>query len=715
MKDVKKDIILRIYLVYLGILLFGVAIIGKAIYIQSFEGKELMEKAKKQEMRWFDVFALRGNVCADDGTLLATSIPIFEIRMDVVTDSITDVVFSRNVDSLSICLSKLFQDRKPSEYKAMLWEARRNRERYQLIQRDVTYPQLKKMRTFPIFRRGKYKGGLIVIPQFQRELPFKDLASRTIGYESEDTTNKVYVGIEGSFSKNLQGTDGKRLMRRIGGTNWVPMGVENQIEPQNGADLITTIDINIQDLAEAALLKELQLDSADHGCAIVMEVQTGYIKAIANLGRTKNGTYEETFNYAVGESTEPGSTFKLASFLVALEDGKIDLNTTVNTTGGVVKFFGAEVKDSHRGGYGVITAKQVFEKSSNVGTSKLIYAAYSANPQQYIDGLYRLSINRPLNLQISGEGRPYIKNTKSRYWSKLSLPWISYGYEIALTPLQILTLYNAIANNGKMVKPLFVKEIRQNGRTVESFEPQVINPAIVSPATIAKARILLEGVVNEGTAVALKTPMYRIAGKTGTAQVALNNKGYGKESKSVVYKGSFVGYFPAENPKYSIIVVINQPTGAKYYGGAVAGPVFREISDYLYAHRVDIMINPPQDTVFTHVPYATAGGQSDLDYVFASLGIRYTSDNTRIPWVRPELEGNGIKLTADPVIPGVMPNVTGMGLKDALFILEKQGLRVIVNGKGVVVRQSIAPGTPVGKGIPVAIELQVKPLQNPSA
>lgn len=707
MQEIRKDIIVRSYLVYLGILLFGLAIIGRVIYIQSFEGKELMARAEKQEMRWFDVEAIRGNICSEDGTLLATSIPIFDIRMDVMTDSITDEIFSRDVDSLALGLAGLFGEKSAYDYKEMLWEARRNGDRYLLIHRDVTYPELKKLRTFPIFRRGKYKGGLIVLPSFRRELPFRDLASRTIGYESEDTLNKVYVGLEGAFSKELRGSDGRRLMRRVGSGAWLPVGVENQVEPVNGADLITTIDINLQDLAEAALLKELKADSADHGCVVVMEVSTGYVKAIANLGRTRAGTYQETFNYAVGESSEPGSTFKLASFLVALEDGKIDLNTMISTGNGTVTYSGREMSDSHHGGYGTITAQQVFEKSSNVGTSKLIYQSYAAHPQAYIDGLYRMSLNKPLQLQFGGEGRPYIKNTRSKYWSALSLPWMSIGYEVAITPLQTLTLYNAVANQGKMVRPLFVREVRQNGRVIATYPPEVINPAIASPATIQKAMILLKGVVERGTASAIKNPVYSIAGKTGTARVALNNKGYG-EGSNVRYKGSFVGFFPADDPKYSCIVVINNPSKGKYYGASIAAPVFKEIADRLYAKQQEIQTPLAPDTLNIHTPLAKAGLQNDLKIVFGSLGIPSAGVSSPDEWVRSFPDDYRENLVQQPVGNGVMPDITGMGLKDALYLLEKQGLRVIVNGKGSVVKQSIAPGTPITKGLPVVIDLDTK-------
>ena len=704
MKDIRKDILLRVYLVYFGILLFGAAILAKAIYIQSSEGKELLEKARKQEMRFFPVDAIRGNICSDDGTLLATSVPIFDVRMDVSSNLISDDFFKKHVDSLSSKLSSLLKDKKPSEYRDILWEGRRNGDRYLLIHRDITYPELKQMRKFPILKLGTYKGGMIVIPQYQRELPFKNLARRTIGYENIEAAQKIYVGLEGSFSKNLQGTGGKRLMRRIGNAAWMPVDIENEVEPQNGDDIITTLDINLQDLAESALRKELIADSADHGCVIVMEVKTGYLKAIVNLGKSPQGGYEERMNYAISESSEPGSTFKLASFLVGMEDGKIDLDQPVNLGNGSMNYHGRTMTDAHRM-TGTLLAHQVFEKSSNVGTSKLIYNAYADEPQKYIDGLYRMSINLPQQLQIEGEGRPYIKNTKSKWWSAVSLPWMSIGYEVALTPLQLLSLYNAVANDGVMVKPLLVKEIRKNGQLVQAFPPVVINPRICSPPTIQKAQMLLEAVVQHGTATSLKNPLYRIAGKTGTAQLALNNKGYGKGTKLVRYKGSFIGYFPAENPRYSMIVVINNPSRGKYYGGAVAAPVFKEIADRVFANLHDIDNPPPRDTTVFIIPRANAGIQKDIEDAYSYLSIPAKPVNPKSEWAVPFLNTSTVLLQPSIHYNGTMPDVTGMGVKDAVFLLEQMGLKVELNGKGNVVRQSLAPGRMYLKGSVVMLDL----------
>jgi len=705
-QDIRKGILTRVYLVYIGILLFGLAILGRAFYIQNFEKKQLLEMAKKQEMKVFPIEAIRGNILSDDGTLLAVSVPIFELRMDLLADSLTDEVFKNGVDSLAICLSKMSKDQSPMQLKDRLWEARRNEDRYFLIKRDVTYPELKKIRTFPIFRRGKYKGGLIVIPQWDRDLPYKSLAKRIIGYEKGDGANKVYVGLEGKFTKDLEGVGGSRLMRRTGGSNWMPVDIESQIEPQNGLDIVSTIDIELQDMAEAALRKELIADSADHGCLIVMEVKTGYVKAMVNLGRTRKGAYEEVFNYAIGESNEPGSTFKLASFLVALEDGKVDLNTMINIGNGTVFFSGHKIEDSHHGEPGSLTAQQVFEKSSNVGTAKMIYNSYASEPQKFIDGLYKLGINRPLNLQIDGERPPYIKNTKSKYWSDLSLPWIAYGYEVALAPIHLITLYNSIANNGRMVKPLFVKEILRNGQAVHKFDPVVINPQVVSPATVQKAKIMMEGVVLHGTGTAINSPIYRIAGKTGTAQLAQNNRGYNQGTKNIRYKGSFVGFFPVEDPRFTMMVVIVDPKKGKYYGAAVAAPVFRQIADRLYARQEDIKFPFRKDSVNSPVPFAHTGLQTDLNEAYTVLGYSTSKVDVRASWTQAIQDGGRIILYPTHVSRNLMPDVSGMGLKDAMFILEQMGLNVVVNGRGSVISQSVKPGTLVSKGMPVVLDLQ---------
>jgi len=549
---------------------------------------------------------------------------------------------------------------------------------------------------------GKNSGGLITTSQNKRVYPYVHLAYRTLGWFKDGNSNNV--GIEGAFNQMLQGSVGKRLYQRIPDGNWRPMSWSNEIEPQNGNDITTTIDINIQDVAEEALLRQLEANQADHGCAILMEVKTGEIRAIANLGKNKNGTYEELYNYAIGESTEPGSTFKLYSLLAALEDKKISLTDIVDVTGGVTKYANRTMRDSHLGS-NIMTVQQAFEKSSNVGISKIIFTAYSSNPQAFIDRLYSFSINTKLGLEIAGEGSPKVKNTKARSWSKVSLPWMSIGYEVALTPLQILTFYNAIANDGVMVKPHFVKEIRAAGLglPVKTIETEVINQRIASKGSIEMAKTLLEGVVENGTGSPLKNPIYKVAGKTGTAQVAQNSGGYNKSN----YKGSFVGYFPADNPKYSCIVVINNPTQGGYYGGAIAAPVFREIADRVYATDPDVGQNWIDTSFAERSNPIKAGALSEINSLSKWLG--YPS-NSHQPgeWLTLTTDSAGTKQQAVASNQETVPSVIGMGPRDAMYLLEKLGIKVQISGFGLVQQQSLPAGSNLVHGSSMLLGLGIK-------
>ncbi|MCK4639399.1 MAG: penicillin-binding protein 2, partial [Bacteroidales bacterium] len=423
-----------------------------------------------------------------------------------------------------------------------------------------------------------------MIPKTIRKMPFKELAKRTIGYENKK--ENLFVGLEGAYSEYLEGKKGKQLRQRICNGDWKPIQDENEIEPQNGKDIITTIDINIQDVAENALLEHLKEHKAFQGCAILMEVETGYIKAIANLQYdSSDNKYKESYNYAFAENVEPGSTFKLASMIAVIEDRKVNLSDTIDTGDGWIVYYNRTMRDAYKIRDGKITCREAFEKSSNVGVSMIIWDAYKKNPEKFVEHLYDMSLNKPLGIEFQGEGHPFIKHPKDKkIWYGTTLPWMSVGYEISLTPLQILTFYNAVANGGKMVKPMFVKEIRQTGKTIKTFKPVVINKSICSKRTIDTVQSLLEGVVERGTAKSLNNSIYKIAGKTGTAQIANKNKGYNKG----FYNASFVGYFPADDPKYSCIVVVNKPSGGKYYGSSVAAPVFKEIADKVYATQLDI-------------------------------------------------------------------------------------------------------------------------------
>lgn len=698
MSSEKNDILRNVYIVYFIVVLVGLSIIGKAVYIQMFEGEMWREKGKVMNLKVEKIEANRGNIMASDGSLLAASVPLFNLRIDAGNTHYNDEFFYENVDSLAYKLADLFRDKTRDQYEQMLRKGRKTNNRYLLLKRDITYAQLKKVRKFPIFRLGKYKGGIIAEPKSKRVLPYQWLAFRTIGWDKEGQNNDI--GLEGAYSDILEGESGSRLMQRIGSGAWRPTNEENEIEPQNGKDIITSIDVNIQDVAEDALMRQLIANEADHGCAVLMEVSTGFIVAIANLGKNKEGIYEEKFNYAIGESSEPGSTFKLASLLAALDDGLLSLSDTVNTEDGTTRFANRTMRDSHKGGYGRISVARAFELSSNVGISKVVHKAYRDNPQKMIDKFYDMRLNQSLGLDIPGEGKPQIKDTHHKYWSKVSLPWMSIGYEIALTPLQTLTFYNAVANNGTMVKPQFIKEIRAAGLVTQKFEPVILKDKIVkNQSTIDQARKLLEGVVQKGTATNLKNSVFKIAGKTGTAQIAQNNKGYNKSN----YKASFVGYFPADNPKYSCIVVINNPTKGVYYGGSIAGPVFKEIADKVYATRM-MPDTIATDSLPQYEIREAAGSYYDLAYLLKYSKLKFEqSDMT--DYIKIQTEDSS--MVVKPLICNgkTMPELIGMGARDAVYILETAGIRVKVIGKGKVKKQSVPPGMAVKKGTLCVIEL----------
>jgi cell division protein FtsI (penicillin-binding protein 3) len=699
-KDNKKQIMLRVWLVFIGFFIFGIAIVGQIIRIQFVQGQYWRSKQDSLTTDIRTIEASRGNIFSADGSLLATSVPIYEVRMDTKAEGLTDKVFNEGVDSLALGLAGLFNDRPKAEYKQGLKEARRDGARYYLVHRNVSYVDLQKMKKFPLFRMGRNKGGLMTEQRNERELPFKQLASRTIG-EYRDVKP---VGIEASFDSDLKGISGRRLMQRIAGGVWMPMNDDEEVEPRDGNDLVTTIDINIQDVAESALHENLIKQNADHGCVVLMEVATGEVKAIANLSRSKGGDYVEDFNYVVGEATEPGSTMKLASLLVAMDDGLLELTDQVDLGNGECFYSGRRMKDSHPPKKPIYTALECFMKSSNVGVSKLIYQRYADKPQQFIDGLKRFHLNEKLGLEIPGEGQPFIRDTKDKYWSNLSLPWTSIGYECHLTPLQILTLYNAVANDGKMVKPKFVKEILNHGQIVKAYPTEIIADKIVKESTIAKARKMMEAVVDSGTGRNVKNPYYKVAGKTGTAQIAHSRYGYSKGSST--YQASFVGYFPADNPKYSCMVVVYAPSSDVYYGGDVAAPIFREIADKVYSTHADMHdALAKNDSVKNAMPFIKAGQQKELNKVLAKLNISAASENKDAAWVSVSNENNTLQITERKISNGVVPDVAGMGLRDAIYLLENEGLKVQIYGRGVVTKQSLTPGTAIQKGQQIVIEL----------
>lgn len=697
MAEKKLDILKRGYLVFAGFLLFAVVIIGRVAFLQFAQGDYWRSKADSLTLDFHTINPMRGNVYAADGSLLATSLPRYDIHVDLLASGLKKDLFNTEVDSLALCLATLFGDKSKADYKRILKEVRRDGDRYFLLKRNVSYKEQKALRTFPLFRLGKNKGGLIIDQLSKREKPFRMLAARTIGFKV-DNKDVEPVGIEGAFDSYLRGVTGQRLMQKIAGNVWKPVNNENEIEPQDGHDVITTIDLNLQDVAENALLRQLQLHDADMGCAILMEVSTGHIKAIANLKRMDDqDNYREEYNYAVGQSTEPGSTFKLATLMAAMEDGFVNLDDSIDTFGGVMTMAGGmKMKDSHVGLYGKLPVKKAFAVSSNVGISRVALKYYSKDPQKFIDRLNAMHIAEPLQLQLPGETRARLKSTRDKDWWKVSLPMISIGYETRFSPLQLLTFYNAVANNGKMVAPLFVKEIRNKGHVLTTFPTRVIADQICSPATIQKARQLLEEVVKTGTASHIKHAQYAIAGKTGTAQIAQGAGGY--KNGKIKYQASFAGYFPADDPQYSCIVVVYAPGQDVYYGASVACPVFKEIADKAYSLNVRMHkeVERVPDSLFAGLPPLKPGRGNPAAKAAQNLGLVY--DAPANGWV------NAARQAYVPAEDKV-PNVVGMGLRDALYLLESQGLQVKPVGRGAVKKQSIQPGTRLRRGQQITIEL----------
>lgn len=705
--SLKKEIVWRVGVIYIIMLAFAILVVGKIFYLQMIEGGKWKEKAQTLTLKDITIESNRGDILAADGRLLASSVPYYEIRMDTRSTGMDDHTFNSNIDSLAMKLSELFKDKSAAEYKNELVTARRNGERFHLIKRRVNYNQLKELKKFPIFRLGQYKGGFIALQTNLRIQPHVSLASRTIGYTTKGEGGNV-VGIEGAYDEELKGVEGVRLMQRINGNIWMPVHDGNEVEPKDGKDVVTTIDVDLQDVAESALLRQLLRQEAHHGTAVLMEVSTGEIKAIANLERNSKGEYKESYNYAIGESRAPGSTFKLASAIALLEDGYVDLDDTVSTGDGKVVYYDKPITDTKRGGHGTITFREVIEVSSNVGISKLITRYYTGKEEKFINRLYSMNLNNRLGIEIKGEGEPEIKYPGDKLWSGVTLPQMSIGYEVRLTPLQMLTFYNAIANDGKMVKPKFVKGLMYHGDLVETFDTEVLKQSICSRSTLRKVQEMLEGVVEQGTATNIRNNNYKIAGKTGTAQIANEESGYSDKSK-ISYQASFVGYFPADNPKYSCIVVVNAPSRNVYYGNLVAGPVFKEIADKVYATNFEMheSLNLARANANDEIkiPYTKNSHKEELKYALTDLGIDVNDDEVVTNWVLTTKLDSCVKLRNRTIEENLMPNVKGMGAKDALFILENLGLSVELKGRGTILNQSIKPGTRISKGDLVVLEM----------
>jgi cell division protein FtsI (penicillin-binding protein 3) len=659
-----KQISYRIYLVAFILFLMAIAVTVKLTNIQWVEGDYYRKLAKERTVKSFVIPANKGNIYSADGSLLATSIPNYTIRFDAVAPKKED--FDVHVDSLALGLSKLLGKPK-SAIESELRKARTNQNRYLLIAKGLTYTQYVDVKNLPLFNKGAYKGGIIVEQETVREHPIGKIAERTIGYERVDEDGILKrVGIEGAFGNYLNGKDGRVQKQKIAKGQWKPIRDVNEVEPQDGYDVISTLDVYIQDIAHHALLKQLEFYQADHGCVVVMETKTGYVKAISNLGRAEDGSYYETINYAVAESHEPGSTFKLVDMIALLDDKKVDTSKVYDSRGGEIVYSGRKVRDSHKGGYGKISLAKGFEVSSNTVLVQAVYENYKNNPEEFVNHINRMGLNKPLGLPFKGEGKPFIPQPSDVKWSAISLPWMAFGYGVSVTPLQTLTLYNAVANNGEMVKPQFVSEIKEWNKTIKKYDKKVINKSICDQETINKLKAVLKNVVKRGTGSKLYSKDFSMAGKTGTAQVD-----YHKKDGSMYYASSFVGFFPVEEPKYSCIVVVHKPNvSAGYYGADVAGPVFKRIAQ----------------KIFTDAP--TTNEVKNLNKKISTQEANFNNYYTKVNEK-----------------PKFIPNLKGMSGMDAVTLMESLKLKVKVIGVGKVKTQSLKPGETIQKNSTIILEL----------
>jgi cell division protein FtsI (penicillin-binding protein 3) len=694
--NIKKSILIRVRIAFLCVMVFALCVAARIGHIQFVEGEKWQRLSEEIHFDYKKVKATRGNIYSDNGSLLATSLPFYKVAIDPTLAS--DEIFRKGIDSLAYHLSRYYKDRSATEYKQLLKDARATGRQYVVVNRkQINYQTKKEMMNWPIFREGRYRGGVIFEKIDVRYRPFSNLSRRTIGFVNEDGKG---AGLEYSFDQVLGGQDGEALFQKIAGSTWKPIFDASNKKAIDGMDIHTTIDINLQDVAETSLYRAMQQHNADEGTVVVMEVKTGHVKAISNLSSDGQGEFIERFNHAVGGSIEPGSTFKLVTMMALLEDTNIELSDTINTGKGEQIFYNRKVRDHHEGGFGKITIQQAFELSSNVAMAKLVDKHFGTRPSRFLAHIERLHLSKPLGLQITGESYPKITKPSDKDWSGITLPWMAYGYGFEISPLHTLALYNAIANDGKMIKPMFVTSVSKADEVKARFETETLVNKICSRKTLNQLQLLLEGVVENGTAKNLKNADYRIAGKTGTAQI-LENGRYEKK-----YITSFVGYFPAHAPKYSVLVLIKNPRGAYQYGNNVAGPVFKAIADNIYSRDIQLhqAMEKRKVTEPGVFPTIRAGKQDELTMLTNTLGVS-THSSTEDEWVRSVKNGNAVFWRKNLTGKDQVPDVTGMTFRDALYLLEKAGLRVSFDGKGRVAEQSISPGTKVAKGARIYIKL----------
>jgi cell division protein FtsI (penicillin-binding protein 3) len=713
MPDKRKNIVVRFGIVYFIISILFLLVIYKIVQIQFFERDEWMKLAEKQKISDITVRPKRGNIFASDGRLLASSIPTYYIYMDLRVPALNmndGKLFYENLDSVSYSLSKFFGDKSKAQYKRILLNAYKKQDGNLLLHpKRISYAQLKDFRKLPLYRLGGNRSGLYTREYVRRVKPFGSLASRTIGDVYADEVKGGRSGIEGSFNEQLLGIPGVSTRQKV--ANKYLETVE--VEPVDGLDVYTTLDIEIQDIAEKALRDTIGALGAKSGCIVVMEVQTGEVKAMVNLDyNEKTDTYYEGKNHALTDRMEPGSTFKIASLIAVLDEGKVKINDVFDIDGGILPIANRLMKDHnyHRGGYDKLHVNEIIQASSNVGTSKMVMKSFGDKPEKYIERLYDLRLNDSLPLQMKGVAKPWIKHPKKdkNEWYKTSLAWISIGYETKIPPIYTLTLFNAIANDGKMVKPLFVKTVKRNEEVVHAFETEVLKESICKPSTLKDVQQTLKEVVDGkfATAKTAQSKIVRIAGKTGTAQISQGGLGY--RAGQTRHNVSFCGYFPADNPRYSAIVVLTAPEGAPS-GGRMAGSIFKKVAERTMLLKSswspDRIAN---DSVRKHpyLPEVKSGNSFALKKVIEELAIPVDNPEFR-GWVKQmPNEGNLLSLDTYKIQKGLVPDVSGMGVKDAFYMLGTLGLDVRVKGRGKVVTQSLKPGTLLREGSIIELELQ---------
>jgi len=714
--DPKTDTLWKTYLVYFLVLIFGIAIIAKIIVVQTKDNKELEKLAEQREYRVDTLEASRGNIFSSDGQLMATTIPLYDVFFDY--KSVDSTFLADNIDSLCGQMASLFPKRNREQWKAFFAEGRAKKNRHYKIALNITQTELRQMQQFVIFNRGLYKNGLIIDKKIRREHPYKDLASLMLGMANEK--KGYFFGLEGAYNDYLRGQNGRQLVRRIHHGAWIPVDSDDNTDALNGDDVITTFDVKLQDIVESALNNTLTVNKAEQGCAILMDVETGYVKALANLSLNhETGKYEELYNVALAERYEPGSVFKIASMVVLLNHNEnMNLSDKVNIGMGPIQFSNRTMKDDHsfaKGG--VCTVQEVIEQSSNKGTAVLVTKNFAAHPEKYVDGLYALGLNKKIGTGITGEAQPVIKHpddkTKDgrKLWSNVSLPWMSIGYEVNVTPMQLLMLYNAIANGGRMMKPQFVTEIRRGEQTVERFEPIVLSEHIASPESIEKIQTMLEGVVLRGTARRqFAGCVVGVAGKTGTAQYYDKVQGYAYHEPGIgrkLYNTTFVGYFPTDKPRYSCIIMVSRARGAKWAAGGVSAPGFREIAEKVYATRIGVSEDDSlvRKADKAHAPVIVRHDKES--YYLHGIDKSFNDYAINGDWVTVERGEDGqITMREAKLSNNRVPNVVGMDITDAVYLLENMGISTEFTGQGVVKEQSLHAGDTVKANSTMFLKLE---------